>query len=380
MANYPVIISLEGSTDLVIPEDLDGMDGELRENNRINLLKVETDLEAIELWINAQFSEQTKKAYAKEADRLLLWCYKVAEKPLSSLYRSDYDDYKDFMLNPPASWCGPRRKRTSKEWRPFVAPLSEKSATQALIIIKALLSYLVQNSYLAANPLSGKLKKSTDDEPSRMAFLPQEWQYILNAADDLPPSDDEAEYAKYERGRWLVRLMIGTGLRISEIATHTMGAFRESQNANGEIVWRFYVKGKGDKKAWVPVSSRLLKALKRYRVSQGLTALPNPSDINPLIANMRTGKEVTSRRLHQLLTEIFDKAAESIEVVHPHRAEKLRNAKPHTIRHTAITELGKTTDIRIQQKFARHSDIKTTMIYNHIEDDRLQDAVEDSDL
>ena len=76
----------------------------------------------------------------------------------------------------------------------------------------------------------------------------------------------------------------------------------------------------------------------------------------------------------------FNQAAESIEVVHPHRAEKLRNAKPHTIRHTAITELGKSADIRVQQKFARHSDIKTTMIYNHVEDDRLQDAVEDSDL
>lgn len=363
------------------------MDGELRDSSRVNMLKVETDIEAIRMWISIQESLDTQKAYAKETDRLLLWCYHVAGKPLSSLFRSDFEEYRKFMLNPPQDWCGPRRKRSNPAWRPFVGPLSPKSATQALIILKALMSYLAENCYLVANPLAGKLKKSTDDSPGRVSFLPEEWDCIINAADDMPEglldvddSGSEAIRMKYERGRWLVRLMVETGLRISEIANGNMGAFQEAQNKNGEVVWRFYVDGKGQKKSWVPVSSRLLKALKRYRVYLGLTAYPSPSDNRPLIPNVRTGEHVTSRRLHQLLSEIFEKAAVSIEDRYPHRAEKLRSASPHVIRHTAITEVGKHADIRTQQRFARHSDPRTTMIYNHIEDDVLHEAVENTKI
>ena len=386
-AQFPVLVSIGNTLPVSIPEELDGMDGELRDNDRVNMLKVETDLEAIQMWISIQESEDTKKAYAKETDRLLLWCYTVARKPLSSLFRSDFEAYRAFMHNPPADWCGPRRKRSNPEWRPFVGPLSAKSATQALIILKALMSYLAENCYLVANPLAGKLKKSTDDAPGRVSFLPEEWDCIVNAADEMPDGlldiDDpksETLRLQYERGRWLVRLMVGTGLRISEIAKGSMGAFREAQNRDGETVWRFYVDGKGQKKAWIPASSRLMKALKRYRVYLGLTAYPSPSDVRPLIPNVRTGEHVTARRLHQLLSEIFERAALSVEKTHPHRAEKIRNASPHVVRHTAITEVGKHADIRTQQKFARHSDPRTTMIYNHIEDDLLHEAVEETHI
>ena len=385
---FPVIIPMAGQTSqVVIPEELDGMDGELRDSNRVNLIKVETDVEAIRMWIELQQSDDTKKAYTKETDRLLLWCYHIARKPLSSLFRSDFLEYEAFMLNPPADWCGPRRKRTNPEWRPFVGPLSPKSAKQALIIIKALLSFLSENCYLVANPLTGKLKKTTDDSPGRTAFLPEEWDAIVSAADDIPDgmldSDTpEAEKLRmqYERGRWLVRLMIGTGLRISEIANHCMGSFQESQNSAGEVVWRFYVVGKGQKKDWIPVSSRLLKALRRYRAYLGLTALPSPSDSRPLIPNVRNGKHITARRLHQILSEIFEKAATKIEAAHPHRAEKLRNASPHVIRHTSITEVGKHADIRTQQAFARHEDYRTTQIYNHTSSDLIHEAVEDANI
>ncbi|MGQ3179798.1 MAG: hypothetical protein ACT6SC_19585, partial [Blastomonas fulva] len=67
----------------------------------------------------------TQRSYRKEAERLLLWATLERGKPLSSLTADDVGAYADFLVSPPAAWCGPRHhQRWSPMWRPFEGALS----------------------------------------------------------------------------------------------------------------------------------------------------------------------------------------------------------------------------------------------------------------
>jgi integrase/recombinase XerD len=49
---------------------------------------------------------------------------------------------------------------------------------------------------------------------------------------------------------------------------------------------------------------------------------------------------------------------------------------PHTLRHTFATDLYRETkNIRLVQKALGHADLSTTMIYTHIVDEELEDAL-----
>lgn len=53
-----------------------------------------------------------------------------------------------------------------------------------------------------------------------------------------------------------------------------------------------------------------------------------------------------------------------------------KNVHPHTFRHTFATHLyKKTKDIRLVQTALAHSNLSTTMIYTHVEDERLEAAM-----
>ena len=58
------------------------------------------------------------------------------------------------------------------------------------------------------------------------------------------------------------------------------------------------------------------------------------------------------------------------------RAELKKDISPHTLRHTFATGFySQMKDIRKTQKALGHSDISTTMIYTHIVDDELENAM-----
>ena len=53
-----------------------------------------------------------------------------------------------------------------------------------------------------------------------------------------------------------------------------------------------------------------------------------------------------------------------------------KDIHPHTLRHTFATDLYRETkNIRLVQKALGHADLSTTMIYTHIVDDELEDAL-----
>ncbi len=156
---------------LITPAELTGEYGSNRAAAFINKqIDANNDLQAIQTWL-AEFehSPQTQRSYRKESERLLLWSLIERQKPLSSLTRDDLRAYQMFLANPqPVSrWCGQRKPRHNLQWRPFQGPLSEQSIAQAITIINALFSYLVEAGYLSGNPLGlmrRKIKQRTTNK------------------------------------------------------------------------------------------------------------------------------------------------------------------------------------------------------------------------
>src|SRR5882672_2436893 len=154
---------------VVLPLALDGMRGEFRARDGRCTIGAHSDVEAIERWLHAQTNNSnTRRAYEREAERLLQWCVLEKAKPLSSMTTDDAIEYREFLVGiadpaahwrwrtPRAAWIGRRSQpRASPHWRPFTGGLSKASIERALVIVRSLFGWLNKVGYLDRNAWSG---------------------------------------------------------------------------------------------------------------------------------------------------------------------------------------------------------------------------------
>jgi len=82
------------------------------------------------------------------------------------------------------------------------------------------------------------------------------------------------------------------------------------------------------------------------------------------ISKGKEGKPLGSQYLYDLIKRLAEKSGITKAI------------SPHTLRHTFATDLYRETkNIRLVQKALGHSDLGSTMIYTHIVDDELEDAL-----
>jgi site-specific recombinase XerD len=364
---------------LKTPAALSGASGTNRASAFITQqIAAENDLQAIQCWL-AEFvdSPQTHRSYQKEAERLLLWSLIEKHKPLSSLTRDDLRDYQQFLANPQpfARWCGPRRPRHHTEWRPFQGTLNASSIAQAITVINALFSYLVEAGYLSGNPLGlmrRKMKQRIINKPKvTERFLEQAlWQSVLDYIEALPQTTPR-EQKEYERTRFLFHLLYLLGPRVNEVATHTMASI---QHIRGN--WWWQVTGKGKKTQCIPINESMLSALVRYRQFYGLPQLPQHQEEYALFMNLNGIKGVTANMIYRLVKKVFLKCAETLTKTRPDFAMKLRQASTHWLRHTSITHQADAgIELRYIKRSARHESVETTMLYQHAEEDQWHAAM-----
>ncbi|MDN7466162.1 phage integrase family protein [Burkholderia gladioli] len=129
---------------LRVPAELDGSAGLNRARVPSHQAELNTDLQAVRAWtkIRGARSEATRRAYRREAERLLQWAIVVKRKPPSSLNTLDAAEYlEQFLADPqPAErWIGRNwADRFDPAWRPFVGPLSPRSRDTARRILTAM--------------------------------------------------------------------------------------------------------------------------------------------------------------------------------------------------------------------------------------------------
>lgn len=104
-------------------------------------------------------------------------------------------------------------------------------------------------------------------------------------------------------------------LRISELSASkrwvpTMNNFyRDSEDS-----WWFTTVGKGNKQRQIAVSDSMLDALKRWRKHLGLSTLPSPADLSPILPKAKGQGGISSTTyIRKIVQFCFDQAVNNLK-------------------------------------------------------------------
>jgi integrase/recombinase XerD len=382
------VIPAIATIDLIkLSPELDGSNGANRAIGNRPQITVNTDTDAIKVWLARYFDTKTTfDNYRKEAERLLLWSVIALGRPLSSLSHEDFLVYQRFLANPiPAErWIMTKRKvaRDDPKWRPFAGPLSPTSQRQAIVILNGMFSWLVNAGYLAGNPLSLSRNRQRKAKPRVTRFLDEDlWKEVKITIESMP-RETNREREHYQRVRWLFSLLYITGVRVSEVTQNTMGGFFNRKDKSSESRWWLEITGKGDKTRIVPATNELMLELNRYRRETGLSLNPIEGEATPLLLPIG-GKQraMTRSAIHQILKQVFNDTAERLEGRGPDfvlQVAKLKAASAHWMRHTAGSNMTSgDMDIRHVRDNLGHESIATTNNYLHSEDNKRHQDTEE---
>lgn len=353
------------------------------------------DGHAMTAWLEScsTFSPHTLRSYEKEASRFRMWLESLkGDHPrlLANATTDDANRYLDFLAAP-SPLPEALLTRYKRAEQPFAGPLKASSIKQAVMVLNAM--YLCfqevedagSKPYVAFNPFSLVRKNTRTMSRQEVAVLPDLeqtkilpldiWAQVERFLDEQVA--EHPEDAAAHRDRWVVKLLYHAWLRRHEAAGIKMGSF---SYATGK--WRLHLVGKGQKRASIVATAELMKALRDYRVANGLSPYPSPAEDRPAVLALRKRADdsapVTDQTIYRIVVSTFEKMAKKLDNESPAAAQQLRAVGPHWMRHTGITHVSSTdVDPKIVSKQARHSDIRTTMnLYFHPEDADMREPLE----
>ncbi|MFI3257097.1 MAG: tyrosine-type recombinase/integrase, partial [Spirochaetales bacterium] len=154
------------------------------------------------------------------------------------------------------------------------------------------------------------------------------------------------------RDRALFELIYSSGLRISEACN----LLSQNVHLKERILW---VHGKGDKERLVPFGDEAALHIKNW-ITFGRYKLVGNRIVPELFVNYR-GKPISRKGIWKRFQEL-----EALSGV---------TAKVHTLRHSFATHLlAGGADLRSVQELLGHTDLATTQIYTHIDNETLHDC------
>ena len=160
-------------------------------------------------------------------------------------------------------------------------------------------------------------------------------------------------YPTGERNGVMLNLMLNTGLRLAEV---TALKWRDLDLTTGKLLVR---QGKGAKDRTLWIAEADIDRLRSLRERQAKEAGKCKHVFTTL-----NGKPLGHRYVQRMIARYARKAG--IE----------KAVSPHTLRHTFATDLYReTSKIRLVQKVLGHSDLSTTMVYTHIHDPEVENAL-----
>ena len=245
--------------DVALPDALSGRNGLFRSPDT-NVWGAQTDVQAIQQWLS-RYQGQTRRDYARIAERFYRWCLQVRRKALSSLQEPDLQAYQAFVTAPPPDWVQPRKvRREDAAWRPFRGPLGRNSQRHEFAVLGALFAAMHDKGYLRANAMAGLGRTLGLVKPSidvRRSLNEAQWSFAMAVLRERP--DTPAR----RRLQLLLELASTTGLRLSELATTRMKGLRQ-ELVDGESAWLLDVIGKGGKLRTVMVFDDIKALMERH--------------------------------------------------------------------------------------------------------------------
>lgn len=166
---------------------------------------------------------------------------------------------------------------------------------------------------------------------------------------------------KEKRDYAIFQLCLRNGLREIELVRANI---EDIDTRDNEHILYLQGKFQNEKNTFIVLCPTVMSALNDYLVTRGEYKVSDPLFIG--LASNKYGTRLTTRSIRRIITKmLIDNDC------------KNKRVTPHSLRHTAITNLTKASgnDILKAQIFARHADINTTTIYVH-EDQRIVNAPE----
>lgn len=370
---------------MVIPHMLSGHQGSNR-CQQFAWIQASHDHEAIQAYLS-RFQGHTHRIYQKELERLLLWSVMVAQKPMSSMFVSDCEAYKQFLAAPSAHFMGRNgSKRFTPTWKPFSGPLSPQSQRQAIQIIRTAFDWLVKVRYLAGNPWVAvrdpDVAQTITPIQIERALPAPLWDKLVSV---LTQYAKAAEHSQARIALAAILLMGDSGLRRAEVAQSCRAQLRPSQFS--KHTWELRILGKRNKWREVPVSKRTIEALKLHWQDRGLdfeftTASPllSPLITPPTQAALHAhashdeaayAPHSLYRLINKTLKEICAQSEFDLE-----ETSRLLNVSAHAFRHTFGTQaVAKEVPIDVVQKVLGHASLATTSLYVKAEKQRMMEEV-----
>lgn len=315
---------------------------------------------------NYQGSLDTYNTYRRELERYCQWAWLIEKSSILAIESTQIHHYMGFVNQPPAHWITDKNvskfqgdddnRQPNEAWRPFVkrmtksqkmeqmrakisTQLSNKSMASILAVLSTFYQFLQQQEICRLNPIALLRQKSRYVQKQQTTMVTRrltekQWRSVIQSTQQLANQEET-----YERHLFLLSAFYLLGLRISECA-ETPGRVPEMGDfyPDRQGCWWFTTVGKGNKQRDVAVPDAMLQALKRFRRSLGLSALPMRHEQTPLIPKQRGEGGLGTRQIRNCIQVCFDHAIQALQSEgHEHEAQDLQAATVHWLRHTAIT-------------------------------------------
>ena len=268
------------------------------------------------LLIDKHYSSNTIESYKRD----LIKFYDYNKKDIKNINKDDIKNYLKYLSD----------------------LVDERSIARNISALKTFYKYLIINKIIKNNPIesisSPKLGKKLPNTLS---------EEDINKLLDIKLNDNYSY-----RNKAMLELMYATGLRVSELVNLKV----YDVNLEEAIVKTM---GKGSKERIIPIGDYALNALKIYINDYRSTLFKR--EVNDYLFLNNHGKKMTRQGFFKIIKKLAKEAGISTEI------------SPHTLRHSFASHLLKYgADLRTIQELLGHSDISTTQVYTHIENEELR--------
>ena len=359
-------------------------------------ISANNDIDALNIWLSLKSSPKTILLYRREIERLIIWSAKIKSKNLRQLTIEDTLEYREFLQAVPSQWiCKRGTTQDDINWSPFAGSLSLRSIQKTLTISQAFFNWLISCNYCVVNPFSGvkakiqtqspvKTSTNSQDQTSLIAHIEKRQTTVTRM---LPVACINAVESELDRMRlidpsvairsdFVFYFALSTGLRISEICAARIGHIQKIDDlANGSGGWSISILGKGNKLRDVALSDDLIRKLSIYLQHRELdpVILNNDHGVFLVGKNFQTLKKDESNKdgvyvqtIHRILTKLFDKSADSLDINDSQEYQKLKSASAHWLRHTCATNaVASEVPLDVVASIFGHSSLNTTSKYIH---------------
>lgn len=221
------------------------------------------------------------------------------------------------------------------------ADYARSSVDRKISSIKNLFKYMIQygliehnvTSYLKSQKRAIKLPKALTKDELNLLF-----------SFEIKEGKDYLDYA-------ILKVLFSTGIRVSECVNLTFNQIFEEER------WLKII-GKGNKERMVPIAKDALDSLLYYM-----------NIIRPQFEKYKTNRVFLTQKGNHITRQYIH------TMIQLRRSQTGLNkhVSAHTLRHSLATNmLNESVDLRVIQEILGHSDIKTTQIYTHVDNQALK--------